>query len=596
MKDRIGQQLGSYRIVRYLNQGGFAEVYLGEHVHLKNRQVAIKILHANKQLAKDDLEQFLTEANNIASLQHSHIVKIWDFDIEEETNTPYLVMEYAPNGTLRQQYPKGTIVPLVNILSYVKQVAEAAQYAHNHKLIHRDIKPENILLTSDNNVLLSDFGIAVTAHSTTSQITENLAGTLNYMAPEQLQGKPRLASDQYSLGVVVYEWLSGTLPFDNPFQRMLNPPAPLHIKVPSIYPAIADVVMKALAKEPQDRFETIEDFSRALEQAALAQESTILPLQSSNSTELESLSSTQPANIVPVGTVLHTFHCSSRTVSWSPDSSCIAFGSETDGIVYVWNVFEEREICKHKGHSGVNAVTWASDGNTIFSAGNEGTIQQWDIKTNRRVPLFRRHSDYVVALALSPNGKYIASGSGDQKVFVWETATAKKILELNGNTSTVSAISWSPRGNMIAFCDDKAVHVWDVTNRQEMYTYYQATDNVAWSPNGSSIASAKQHQEISVWDPNTGIPLSKYGSFLNSATSAFAWSPDGKYIASGHFEKEGDRSYVGKSIHIWEVVNGNKLFSCDGHSNGVRAIAWSPNGKYIASCSWDGTVQIWQAT
>src|SRR6059058_2537064 len=104
MENRIGQQLGNYRIVRYLSRGGFAEVYLGEHIHLKNRQVAIKVLLTHKQLTKEDLEQFRTEANIIAELEHPHIVRVWDFGIEEAINIPFLVMDYAPNGTVRQQH------------------------------------------------------------------------------------------------------------------------------------------------------------------------------------------------------------------------------------------------------------------------------------------------------------------------------------------------------------------------------------------------------------------------------------------------------------------------------------------------------------
>jgi len=212
MVDRSGQQLGSYRLIRLLGHGGFAEVYLGEHIRL-NSYAAVKVL--NMQLAGSDAESFQREAHTIARLLHPHIIRVFDYDVAE--GTPFLVMDYAPNGTLRSRHPKGARVPVANIVSYVKQMAEALQYAHSQKVIHRDIKPENMLLGRNDEVLLSDFGIATATQSSRYQHTQEIVGTVAYMAPEQIQGKPHPASDQYALGVVVYEWLSGARPFSGSF-------------------------------------------------------------------------------------------------------------------------------------------------------------------------------------------------------------------------------------------------------------------------------------------------------------------------------------------------------------------------------------------
>src|SRR2546429_9597612 len=237
MADHSGQKLGNYRLLRLLGKGGFADVYLGEHIYLKTA-AAIKVLHT--QLTSEDMEGFLNEARTIAHLVHPHIVRVTDFGIEAET--PFLVMDYAPNGTLRQRHPKGTQLPLSLVISYVKQVAGALQYAHNESLVHRDIKPENMLLGRQNEVLLSDFGIALmAAQNTRDQALETAAGTIGYMAPEQIQGKPRPASDQYSLGIVVYEWLSGTKPFqgsltEEVIQQLAVPPEALCEKNASIFP------------------------------------------------------------------------------------------------------------------------------------------------------------------------------------------------------------------------------------------------------------------------------------------------------------------------------------------------------------------------
>ena len=137
MTDRSGQDLGHYRLVRLLGAGGFADVYLAEHRTLATF-AAIKVL--NTHLAtQDHVDQFSQEAYLIARLIHPHIVRVLDFGVEGDV--PFLVMDYAPHGTLRQQYPEGTLVPLWQVLSSVRQVADALQYAHDHQLIHRDVKP-----------------------------------------------------------------------------------------------------------------------------------------------------------------------------------------------------------------------------------------------------------------------------------------------------------------------------------------------------------------------------------------------------------------------------------------------------------------------
>jgi|GEM_PF-2788976 len=276
MPDRAGQRLGNYRLTCLLGQGSFADVYLGEHIHLKTK-AAIKVLAL--RLVSRNTQQFLTEAQTIASLVHPNIVRVLEFGIEDDI--PFMVMDYAPNGTLREHHPKGTPLSPVRIVPYVKQAAAALQYAHDRKLIHRDVKPENMLMGHNNEVLLSDFGLASIAQSTEVQSTQATAGTLPYMAPEQFRGKPRPASDQYALGIVVYELLSGDRPFHGPFaeiasQHMLVPPPPLLEKVPIISPAIEEVVQTALAKDPHQRFASIQAFATAFEQACQEKQTRLL--------------------------------------------------------------------------------------------------------------------------------------------------------------------------------------------------------------------------------------------------------------------------------------------------------------------------------
>jgi eukaryotic-like serine/threonine-protein kinase len=269
MANLVGQQLGHYRLTHLLGRGGFADVYLGEQVYLES-QAAIKVL--STPIASEAASGFQREARILAQLTHSHIIRLLDFGIAEQI--PYLVMEYAPGGSLRERYPIGQQLPLTAVVKYVRQVAEALQYAHNARLTHRDVKPANLLLGKQGNILLSDFGIALRTHGSQSQTSENIVGTISYMAPEQIHGKPCRASDQYALGVIAYEWLSGKRLFSGTFsaialQHCQSEPPPLDRARPRIPDSVTEVVLRALAKRPEQRYPAVLGFAVALERAAL---------------------------------------------------------------------------------------------------------------------------------------------------------------------------------------------------------------------------------------------------------------------------------------------------------------------------------------
>ena len=280
MQDLVGQQLGNYRLTALLGKGGFARVYLGEHIFLGNQaKAAIKVLNETK-LSDEDRQNFITEARTIRKLNHPHIVKLLEFGIElsqyVDGSIPYLVMDYAPEGTLRNRHPLKSVVPIQQIVSYVDQVADGLQYAHDQGTVHRDLKPENMLVFGSREIVLSDFGIAVTSFDSQNHRLANdgvVQGTFAYIAPERFMGTTRRASDQYSLGIVVYEWLTGVHPFKGASEQLIynhihTPPPPLYGAYPHISQEIEKVVMKALAKDSEQRFPSVKDFAQALSHAA----------------------------------------------------------------------------------------------------------------------------------------------------------------------------------------------------------------------------------------------------------------------------------------------------------------------------------------
>jgi serine/threonine protein kinase len=269
--DRIGQQLSHYRLLRLLEQGHLSDVYLADHMFL-DQQVAVKVWQT--QLATSDSSKaLLEEARYRAVLQHPHILPILEYGIVG--NEVYIIMPYASGGSLRQRHPRGTQVPLPVIISYVKQIAEGLQYAHEFHIIHCNIKPENILFGPAGQLMLSDFGLALLTHSSAMLGEQRMADTLPYTAPEQLSAHPNFASDQYALAVMVYEWLTGECPFrgsslEIAMQHLHQPPPSLREKLPTIPELVEQVVFRALAKDSQQRYPSIKEFANSLERASQA--------------------------------------------------------------------------------------------------------------------------------------------------------------------------------------------------------------------------------------------------------------------------------------------------------------------------------------
>lgn len=264
-----GQQIGDYTLLRQIGRGGYASIYLGMHTYLGTR-AALKLVNLH-YTSHDDLLSFQFEARLLAHLRHRHIVRALDFGWEE--GTPYLVMAYAPGGTLRQRFPAGVPLPLDAVLPAVMQIASALQYAHNHRLIHCDVKPANVLLGPHNEIWLGDFGIAITTTDNRPCDPGLVRGTAEYLAPEQISGHPLPASDQYALAVMVYQWLCGELPFQGTVLHMClhhlsTPPPRLRDRTSAISRPVESVVMKAMTKDPSRRFAHVLEFAQALERAS----------------------------------------------------------------------------------------------------------------------------------------------------------------------------------------------------------------------------------------------------------------------------------------------------------------------------------------
>jgi hypothetical protein len=284
MPDLTGKTLGRYRLVERIGRGGMATVYKAYQPALE-RYVAVKVMH--EQLAAEDphfFKRFQREAKAVAALRHPHIVQVFDFGVEDDV--PYMVMEYLEGVTLKRELQaltaQGETMPLGEAGRIFGAIAGAVAHAHGQGMAHRDLKPANVMLTTKGEVVLTDFGIARIVGGTQYTATGAILGTPAYMSPEQGQGQGGdERSDVYALGVILYEMVAGRVPFDADtplaviYKHISDPlPLPRHLN-PALPEAVEQVILKALAKRPEDRYQRVADMAQALADALAGETATL---------------------------------------------------------------------------------------------------------------------------------------------------------------------------------------------------------------------------------------------------------------------------------------------------------------------------------
>ena len=305
----MGLVSDTYQPVSQLSEHSYRVVFIGECKSgkstfmnaLLSRDAVVKRLETSVDRS-EDRERFLHEAQRLEQLKHSHIVHFAGHGIADDI--PYLVRDYMPNGSLRDHLPKGKQLPLDTALDYIKQAAEGLAYLHSKGIVHRDVKPENMLLGNNGEILLADFGIASLGHPMENSLDEtkcgiatNLlvldacdSGAYPYTAPEQFQGYASQSSDQYALAVVVYEWLTGELPFrgthnTDTLQAQSEVLQKTDMDYPDIPKLIMQVILKALAKEPSHRYASVAAFANALIAATKRKQKPIKTYQTEENNE-----------------------------------------------------------------------------------------------------------------------------------------------------------------------------------------------------------------------------------------------------------------------------------------------------------------------
>ena len=282
MTFELGTTVGSYTIEEKLGQGGMATVYKAYHERL-DRHVAIKVMHAVFKDNEQFLRRFSREAKVVANLEHAHIVPVYDF--ADHDGYPYLVMRFIDGETLKDRLDAGAI-GRTEIMRISRAIADALDYAHTHGVLHRDIKPSNILLTQGGGVYITDFGLARIAQAGESTLSQGMImGTPQYISPEQAKGNVELdgRADVYSFGIMLYEMVAGRVPFQSDtsysiiHSQIFEPPPLPSTLNDKITPAVEEVLLKVLSKEPDDRHETAGELVTAFANALDMMPSDVAP-------------------------------------------------------------------------------------------------------------------------------------------------------------------------------------------------------------------------------------------------------------------------------------------------------------------------------
>ncbi|MEO1440840.1 MAG: serine/threonine-protein kinase, partial [Chloroflexota bacterium] len=442
MVDLTGQQLGPYKVEGLIGRGGMAAVYKAYHENT-SRNVAIKVMLPDIALDESFRARFEREAKTLAGLQHVHILPVFDYGRKDDFS--YLVMPFLPGKTLADKINQQQLT-LTETASIFRQLASALDYAHSKGILHRDLKPENVMLDEGGNVLLADFGLTklLDESKVTSKLTSDssVIGTPAYMSPEQGQGIDLdHRSDLYSLTVVLYEMLTGVIPFsaETPvaiiFKHVADPlPAP-SIHRADLPVAVDAVVKKGMAKKPEDRFNSAADIADALDQAIEGVPAGEIPGVRVPRNDGE-MSTTQVDKLAEA------------EARYNPAAVATPTNPSLDGETVVEGISSADIPAPKAKNTGRRVRPWAFAVALLAAVAVAGGVVFFALNGASDRPDFfvQAHDNEILALDISTEGDVLITGSADDEARVWSLETGEQIYKLEAHAGDVIAVGISPDG------------------------------------------------------------------------------------------------------------------------------------------------------